>query len=62
MSDAEKLAELALRPYKAQAIWFLNSFWPALQQHAEQIWDYKHYCEELDVKKQEGCSLDELQV
>lgn len=62
MSDVEKLAELSTKPYKAQAIWFLNSFWPSLNEHAEKIWAYEHYCEELDDKKAEGCSLDELQV
>jgi len=62
MSDAEKLADLATKPYKAQAIWFLNSFWPTVNEHAEKIWTYEHHCEELDDKKSAGCALDELQV
>jgi hypothetical protein len=62
-TDAEKLADLSSKNYKAQAIWFLNAFWPEHGQHAEKIWKYKHTFDELDLeRKADGCALDELQV
>jgi len=61
-NDSEKLAELALKTYKEQAIWFLNAFWADFgSREAEKIWAYKHKCDELDLdKKAAGCALDEL--
>jgi len=41
---------------------FLNAFWAHVNDQAEKIWLYKVACEELDDKKAEGCTLDEMQV
>ena len=62
-TDSEKLADLSTKEYKAQAIWFLNAFWPEHGGEAEKIWGYKHTFDELDHdKKANGCALDELQA
>jgi len=39
-TEVEKLADLATKTYKAQAIWFLNAFWPQHGGEAEKIWSY----------------------
>ena len=40
-TEAEKLADLSSKNYKAQAIWFLNAFWNEHGSEAEKIWSYK---------------------
>lgn len=40
MSDLEKFKEVIAVPYKDQAIFFLNAFWPEHQSQAEQVWKY----------------------
>jgi len=40
-TEAEKLADLSTKNYKAQAIWFLNAFWNEHGSEAEKIWSYK---------------------
>jgi len=62
-NDAEKLANLATKTYKDQAVWFLNAFWEQYGKDAEKFWDYKHKMDELDLeKKNEGSGLDEVQA
>lgn len=62
-NDSEKLADLSTKNYKAQAIWFLNAFWPQFGGEAEKIWNFKHTFDELDHdRKGDGCALDELQA
>jgi hypothetical protein len=60
-NDFEKLASLAQRTYKEQAIWFLNSFWETLPKEAETLWKYAHKCGDLDLQNHHaGFELDEL--
>lgn len=40
MSDLQKFKEVIGVPYKDQAIFFLNAFWPEHQSQAEQVWKY----------------------
>jgi hypothetical protein len=59
-TDSEKLANLCSRPYKAQAIWFLNAFWDKFSGEAEKVWGYVRECCKLDLQnREEGSGLDE---
>lgn len=60
-SDDEKLAQLCLKTYKEQAVWFLNSFWTTHEDQAETLWNYVIKCAELDGEQHgAGCGLDEM--
>jgi len=60
-NDAEKLADLSDKTYRAQCIWFLNAFWRQHGGEAEKIWSFRHTFEELDHERRgDGCALDEL--
>jgi chromosome segregation ATPase len=61
-NDSEKLASLCAKPYKDQAIWFLNAFWEAYaSKESERLWSYVKKCVELDIdKRAEGNALDEV--
>ena len=60
-SDFDKLASLAQRTYKEQAIWFLNSFWHKNADQAELLWKYVLKCGEYDLQGgSNGNELDEL--
>jgi len=60
-TDQEKLNNLCKKPYKDQAIWFLNAQWKTLSNEAENIWKYVHKFEELDLQNhKEGNALDEM--
>jgi len=63
-NDMEKLKDLAARPYKAQAVWFLNSFWDDVgQANSEKIWLYVEKIAKFDLQKgTQGCEVDELQM
>ncbi|KAL6077703.1 Signal recognition particle receptor FtsY [Balamuthia mandrillaris] len=63
-NDTEKLIDLASKPYKQQAVWFLNAYWKQFaEQEAERLWKFTHDHAELDqAKKGEGCALDEFQA
>jgi hypothetical protein len=65
MAEKQKLAQLAARPYKDQAVWFLNAFWDQLQAkgEAEKLWSFVHKAAELDLeRKADGTELDEFQA
>jgi len=63
-NDVEKLKDLGSKPYKDQAIWFLNSFWKDFgTKEAENIWNYGQKMVELDKDKGKlGSQLDEFQA
>jgi len=62
-TDVEKLVDLSSKPYKEQAVWFLNAFWEDFaKNHSDQVWAYKHTFDELDGRKEQGCALDEMQT
>jgi len=63
-NDMEKLKELATRTFKAQAIWFLNSFWDGVgQKESEKVWEYVGKIAKLDLQKGAGGNeVDELQM
>lgn len=62
-SDAQKLSTLGGKPYKEQAIWFLNAYWKTFaQQEGEKVWAYVHKHAELDPKGASGNELDEVQI
>jgi len=63
-NDMEKLKELATRTFKAQAIWFLNSFWDEVgQKESEKVWEYVGKIAKLDLQKGAGGNeVDELQM
>lgn len=56
--------ELALKPFKEQAVRFLNSYWSAFQlpESAEQVWDITRRFVELSMDKDAGFALDELKA
>eukprot|EP01100_Stratorugosa_tubuloviscum_P015532 TRINITY_DN8_c1_g1_i13.p1 TRINITY_DN8_c1_g1~~TRINITY_DN8_c1_g1_i13.p1 ORF type:complete len:367 (+),score=243.31 TRINITY_DN8_c1_g1_i13:40-1101(+) len=62
VNDTEKLRDLCGRNYKAQAIWFLNSFWNSVgNSQNENVWNYAHKMSQLDTPNgKEGCALDEM--
>ena len=60
-ADREKLNKICEMTYKAQAIWFLNSFWDIHSGEAEKFWAYVSMANKIDIEKhEEGCALDEL--
>ena len=60
-ADRSKLHEICDKSYKAQAIWFLNSFWDIHGGEAEKFWAYVTMANKIDLEKhEEGCGLDEL--
>jgi len=60
--DKAKLEALSEKPYKDQAVWFLNAFWNSFgQKEAEKLWGYANLMIQLDTaKKAEGNALDEF--
>jgi hypothetical protein len=65
MAEKQKLAQLATRSYKDQAVWFLNAFWDQLHPKGEdeKLWIFVHKAAELDLdRKAEGSELDEFQA
>merc|ERR1712063_86486 len=64
MSNLDKLHELCAKPYKQQAIWYLNCFWEqGADKEAELFWQYVLKNEELDLENhKEGSGLDELKA
>jgi len=63
-NDHDKLADLATRTYKEQAVWFLNSFWEELgAKEAEHLWNNVQEMTKLDsVKGKEGNSVNEMEA
>jgi len=64
-NDHDKLAELANKNYKDQAVWFLNAFWDELpgSKEGEVLYNHVQHIAELDsIEKKEGNSVDELQA
>jgi len=61
-TDDEKIKDLISRPYKDQAIWFLNAFWNSCgEKEVERIWKYVETVSKLDLQKgKEGNALDEF--
>jgi len=61
-SDDDKLANLGSKPYKDQAVWFLNAYWRQYgERDSEKIWGYAHLMGELDTtRKMAGNGLDEF--
>ncbi len=61
MAEKQKLAQLATRSYKEQAVWFLNAFWDQFQGEAEKLWKHVLLCADLDSQRHaDGTALDEL--
>jgi len=61
-TDLEKLSSLSAKPYKEQAVWFLNAFWNDFSsKEGENIWSWVHKHQDIDPKKKEGNELDEFQ-
>eukprot|EP01088_Endostelium_zonatum_P004794 TRINITY_DN16135_c0_g1_i1.p1 TRINITY_DN16135_c0_g1~~TRINITY_DN16135_c0_g1_i1.p1 ORF type:complete len:417 (-),score=198.79 TRINITY_DN16135_c0_g1_i1:57-1307(-) len=63
-NDHDKLADLAGRTYKEQAVWFLNAFWDELgTKEAENLWNNVQGISALDsVKGKEGNSVNEMEA
>jgi multidrug resistance efflux pump len=62
-ANHDKLHELCAKPYKEQAVWFLNAFWNEFAgKEAEAVWDYVVQCAALDDKKESGNELDEMKA
>ena len=64
-TDQEKLADLASRPYKEQAQWFMNAFWNQVfegNDEPEKVWAYKHKHDELDLENKVCPSLHLLSL
>jgi len=61
--DEEMLKSLCSKPYKGQAIWFLNAFWHKIESEAENLWKYTAKIASLDLQKGvEGCEVDEMNM
>eukprot|EP00472_Partenskyella_glossopodia_P011959 CAMPEP_0197514768 /NCGR_PEP_ID=MMETSP1318-20131121/109_1 /TAXON_ID=552666 /ORGANISM="Partenskyella glossopodia, Strain RCC365" /LENGTH=358 /DNA_ID=CAMNT_0043062957 /DNA_START=437 /DNA_END=1513 /DNA_ORIENTATION=- len=61
----EKLKAISKKPYKEQAIWYLNAFWTKAfdksNANCEKVWAYLNKFIELDIKKKKkGCELNEF--
>jgi len=61
-NDVEKLENLCLKPYKEQAVWFLNAFWDTYaEKESETLWKFVLKYQDLDLEKRaEGYGLDEM--
>src|SRR3989338_5621496 len=60
-ADREKLHHICGLSYKAQAVWFLNSFWNTHQGEAEKFWAYVEKAAAIDLERHaDGSALDEL--
>jgi hypothetical protein len=61
MSDLDRFKEVIAKPYRDQAVFFLNAFWNENKGDAEQLWKYVGKMVELDQdRKAEGSDLDEF--
>jgi len=59
-NDHDKLAELANKNYKDQAVWFLNAFWDELpgSKEGEVLYNHVQHIAELDsIKKRKETLL-----
>eukprot|EP00009_Paramoeba_aestuarina_P009185 CAMPEP_0201520460 /NCGR_PEP_ID=MMETSP0161_2-20130828/11374_1 /ASSEMBLY_ACC=CAM_ASM_000251 /TAXON_ID=180227 /ORGANISM="Neoparamoeba aestuarina, Strain SoJaBio B1-5/56/2" /LENGTH=290 /DNA_ID=CAMNT_0047918835 /DNA_START=60 /DNA_END=932 /DNA_ORIENTATION=+ len=62
-NDLEKLHELCTKPFKEQAVWFLNGFWHDMgEKEAENVWNQVELCVELNDKDASGSQLDEMKA
>eukprot|EP01130_Rhizamoeba_saxonica_P015400 TRINITY_DN68_c0_g1_i2.p1 TRINITY_DN68_c0_g1~~TRINITY_DN68_c0_g1_i2.p1 ORF type:complete len:448 (+),score=165.19 TRINITY_DN68_c0_g1_i2:39-1346(+) len=60
-NDIEKLHDLCQRPYKEQAVWFLNGFWEDFENEPEQFFKFVETCAELDEENgKEGFALNDF--
>jgi len=60
-NDLEKLQDLSSRPFKDQAIWWLNAYWDKHEKESDLVWGFVKKFSQLDLeKKEEGTGLDEL--
>ena len=65
VDTAEKFEKLTKKPYKKQAVWFLNAFWEEYFQDEaarEKIWEYCNLMVKLDPKGENGNELDEFKA
>eukprot|EP00211_Chloroparvula_japonica_P008058 CAMPEP_0119121064 /NCGR_PEP_ID=MMETSP1310-20130426/1853_1 /TAXON_ID=464262 /ORGANISM="Genus nov. species nov., Strain RCC2339" /LENGTH=316 /DNA_ID=CAMNT_0007110601 /DNA_START=113 /DNA_END=1063 /DNA_ORIENTATION=- len=60
--DSAKLRELCKKPYKDQAVWFLNAFWPQFGEQAETLWNFVDMASTIDNAKAAGNALDEMEA
>eukprot|EP01097_Dermamoeba_algensis_P011824 TRINITY_DN930_c0_g1_i4.p1 TRINITY_DN930_c0_g1~~TRINITY_DN930_c0_g1_i4.p1 ORF type:complete len:224 (-),score=65.54 TRINITY_DN930_c0_g1_i4:119-790(-) len=61
MTSKEELKHILARPYKEQAIHFLNAFWVERNANAEEVYKFFLKFPELDQEKgKEGSDLDEF--
>mmetsp|Transcript_8512 Transcript_8512/g.11705 ORF Transcript_8512/g.11705 Transcript_8512/m.11705 type:complete len:401 (-) Transcript_8512:146-1348(-) len=62
--DLEKLKALSAKPYKEQAIWFLNGYWNEIfkndEKELENVYAWVKIHEEICPKKKKGCELNEF--
>ena len=62
--DLVLLKALSAKPYKEQAVWFMNGYWneffQADKKARESLWNWTHLFIELDPKKKKGCELNEF--
>ena len=65
VDTAEKFEKLTNKPYKKQAVWFLNAFWAdyfAEEAAREKVWEYCNLMIKLDPKGENGNELDEFKA
>lgn len=65
VDTAEKFELLTKKPYKKQAVWFLNAFWEdyfKTDESREKIWEYCNLMIKLDPKGENGNELDEFKA
>jgi len=63
-NDFEKLKSLCAKPYKEQAVWFLNAFWDTFaEKESEKLWKFVEKITKLDLQNGvEGCEVDEMKA
>jgi len=64
-TDMDKLKVLNAKPYRDQAVYFLNAQWTYFSEHPEEcekVWNAVHVCCQLDSRGEEGNELDELKA
>ncbi len=63
-TDMAKLKALSAKPYKDQAVWFMNAYWDKFykpdEKARETLWSWTQIFIQLDPKKKKGCELNEF--
>jgi hypothetical protein len=57
-----RFSEIGTKPYKQQAVFFLNGYWHEHSKDAEKVWALYNQIIQVDPKGDKGSDLDEVQA